>query len=318
MPAQLATINSTNVRNAVHLALVRLQVSVSSALAPHATVDKVVRRFLTPPRFAHSARERELLATGRGYTVNVATARLAAWRFGRADRPAIILSHGWGGRGTQFRAFVPALLEAGFQVVAFDHAAHGYSEGHEASMVHFMRDVEAVADDLESRGVRIAGFIGHSLGAAALGGWLKRANRPDVRVVMVAPPHSIVHYSGRFARMLGLPERLRSEMQSRIERRLGFAWNDLELPHAVAGIEVPALVIHDDQDREVPSASGLAVARAWKGARFLRTRGHGHRAILRDAAVVADAIDFLRNDVIFSPPPAPGEGSAFTAPAALV
>jgi pimeloyl-ACP methyl ester carboxylesterase len=317
MQAQLPLLNSTNVRNAMSLGWTRLQVSVSSALAPRAAVDKALRLFLTPPRFAHPQRERELLATGQGYRVEGPYARLAAWRFGRADRPAILVSHGWGGRGAQFRHFVPGLVEAGFQVIVFDHAAHGHSEGREASLVHFIRDVEAVARDLDAMGVTIAGAIGHSLGAAALGGWLKRSGR-SARVVMLAPPSSIVRYSSYFARLLGLPERLRREMQKRIERRLGVAWSELELPQGVAGIEAPLLVIHDADDHDVPAASGLAVARAWKGARFVQTRGLGHRAILRDPAVVRDAIDFLKDEVAFPPPPAPHERSAFPAPAPLL
>lgn len=313
MPAQLASLNSTNVRNAMLLTLTRLQVSLSAALVPGAAVDKATRLFLTPPRFDHSQRERELLATGRGYTVDAPHARLSAWRFGRGDRPAVLLSHGWGGRGAQFRRFVPALVDAGYQVVVFDHAAHGHSAGHESSLVHFTRDVEAMALDLRAKGVAIAGVIGHSLGAAALGGWLKQAG-PGVRAVMIAPPHSLGRYAGRFARMLGLPERLRREMQARIERRFGVAWSEFELPRAVAGIASPTLVIHDEGDREVPIASGLALAQALPGARFLRTSGLGHRAILRDDAVVADAIDFIRGEVTFAAPPAAG-GS--TAPAPL-
>lgn len=313
----LTTLNSTNVRNAMSLAVTKLQFGIASALNPRAAVDKAMRLFMTPPRFAHSQRERELLATGRGYVVDAPHARLSAWRFGRTDRPAVLLSHGWGGRGAQFRRFVPGLVDAGFQVVVFDHAAHGHSEGKEASLVHFIRDVEAIALDLQIRGVPIAGAIGHSLGAAALGGWLKRAGR-DVRAVMIAPPHSLDRYAGRFARTVGLPERLRREMRARIERRIGVSWSELELPQFVAGIEAAALVIHDETDREVPMTSGLAVARAWKGARFARTTGLGHRAILRDDGVIADAIAFLKGEVTFAPPPAPSEATGFAAPAPLI
>jgi hypothetical protein len=60
------------------------------------------------------------------------------------------------------------------------------------------------------------------------------------------------------------------------------------------------------------------VARAWPGARFLRTQGLGHNAILRDAGVVRDAIDFLKAEVAFARPPARGERSAFPGPAPLL
>lgn len=51
--------------------------------------------------------------------------KLAAWRFGNPSHPAIITSHGWGGRGAQFREFVPALVASGYQVWLFDHVGHG-------------------------------------------------------------------------------------------------------------------------------------------------------------------------------------------------
>jgi len=189
MPAA-ASINSTNVRNSIAFAWNRMHLAVASVLAPKRAVEAASRLFSTPPRFAHTPRERELLAKGERFDVIAPDARLAAWRFGDAERPAIVASHGWGGRGAQFRAFVPALLEAGYQVVIFDHAGHGLSDGDESSLVHFMRDVGAVVARVETHGARVVGMIGHSLGAAAAGAWLNTSRR-DMRVVLVAPPTSI-------------------------------------------------------------------------------------------------------------------------------
>lgn len=309
MPAQIAFKNRTNVRSVIDLAWTRLHMALVATFSPTQAADRASRLFMTPPKYAHTTAERELLALGKGFTVDAPSARLSAWRFGDGDRPAVILSHGWGGRGAQFRRFVTPLVDAGFQVIAFDHAAHGYSEGHEASLVHFLRDLEAVANHLRTSGVQVAAVIGHSLGAAAIGAWLKR-NPAPVRVVLIAPPSSVEKYSSHFARYVGLPERLRREMQKRIERRLQVPWSEFELPGAVAGIEAPALVIHDRADRDVPFASGLAVARAWSGARLVRTEGLGHRAILRDAGVIRDTVDFLADQVVFPLPPAKGAAAS--------
>ncbi len=56
-----------------------------------------------------------------------------------------------------------------------------------------------------------------------------------------------------------------------------------------------AIVIHDEDDNDVVIASGRALARAWPGAKFMQTRGLGHRRILRDAAVIAVAVEFFRS-----------------------
>jgi pimeloyl-ACP methyl ester carboxylesterase len=316
MSASTAPRNSTNVRNALGLAWSRVRFAVTSALAPAKAVDTAARLFSTPPRFPHSARENELLATGTRYAVRTPHGELAAWRFGHPARPVVLLVHGWGGRGAQLRAFVPALLDAGYQVVLFDHVGHGHSEGAEATLVHFWNDIDAVVGDLEARGRVLAGIVGHSLGAAATGAWLNQTRR-SVRTVLVAPPTSVERYSGYFARKLGIAEPVRRAMQEQLERRLGRRWSEFELPHAVANVRAPALVIHDAADREVPHAAGLALARAWKGARFASTQGLGHRLILRDAGVVQDAVDFISQRVAFAPPPARG-ASVFGAPAPIL
>ena len=317
MSATALRVNSTNVRKILGLAWWRVNLGLKAAFAPSKAVDTAARLFTTPPRIAHGARELEFLATGTRFQVSSPFGAIAAWRFGRADRPVVLLSHGWGGRGAQLRSFVPALIGAGYQPVTFDHPGHGFSESRESTLVHFEQGLDAVARHLEAQGASIAGVIGHSLGAAAAGAWLNRTGR-KLRAVLVASPTSLQRYSSFFARKLGIPERLRSAMQARFERRLGRPWKDFELPQSVANVRAPALVIHDTRDDDVAFSSGLALARAWPRARFVGTEGLGHRAILRDPAVVRDAVDFIADAVVFAPAPARGEPSAFAAPAPIL
>jgi pimeloyl-ACP methyl ester carboxylesterase len=308
--------NSTIVRSLWMLST-RARLQVGAVVAPDRALREAVRLFLTPPRRAVRPREREFLAGGEGFVVPLGLARLSAWRFGDRDRPAVILSHGWGGRGAQFKAFVPALVGAGYQAIVFDHAGHGLSQGGESSLIEFGRGLGAVAATVEARGAAVAGIVGHSLGAAAIAPFLRAAGRRP-RSVLIAPPASLVGYSAWFTTKLGLGEGFRSRLQSSIERRYGVRWDELELPQSVASLDAPALVIHDEDDADVRLAAGLAVARSWPGARFLRTRGLGHHAILRDAGVLRDALDFLRDEVVFAPPPQRDGWAAFPGPAPLV
>ena len=313
MTATSLSLNSTNVRNAARFAWARLHLKVATALSPQRAVDAAAKLFTTPPRFPHRPRELELLEAGARFDVETGHGVVAAWRFGARSRPVVLLSHGWGGRGAQLRAFVPALLDAGYQPVLLDHIGHGFSEAEESTLVHFIAGLDGVARRLEQEGARIAAVIGHSLGAAAAGAWLNEGGR-ELRAVLIAPPTSLTRYSGYFARRLGIPEPIRHAMQERFERRLGKPWHAFELPQSVSCVRAHALVVHDEGDDDVAFASGLALARTWPGARLLRTTGLGHRAILRDPGVVADAIDFIRDEVVFAPPPAKGDTRAFAAP----
>jgi len=321
MPAATASFglkrNSTNVRNAIELGWHRAVLLLAAMLSPERAVNKAARLFTSPPRHAHTARELEFLATGERFEVSGLDGRLAAWRFGAIGRPAVILCHGWGGRGAQLRSFVPALEEAGYQVVLFDHTAHGMSAGSEATLVHFVRGLEAVVAHVEAGGASVVGLVAHSLGAAAAGAWLNQTRR-ELRAALIAAPTSLERYSNYFARRLGIAETIRGAMQERFERNFGFRWSEFELPQSVARIRAAALVIHDALDNEVAFASGLALARAWHGARLVRTQGLGHRAILRDAGVVQDVADFISDRVVFMPPPQRGRASAFDAPAAIL
>ena len=316
MPAALLSFNSTIVRTMKWLSA-RARLQVGAIVAPERAVADAVRLFLTPPLRAVRERDRAFLAGGERFVVHAGGTRLSAWRFGSRDRPAVILSHGWGGRGAQLHAFVPALVDAGFQAVVFDHAGHGLSEGRHSSLIDFGRGLGAVADALDSRGIAVAGVVGHSLGAAAIAPFLRASGR-RLRGVLIAPPASLIGYSAWFAKKLGLGEKLRARVQSAIERRYGVRWDELELPASVDSLAAPALVIHDEGDTDVRISAGIAIARAWPDARFVRTTGLGHNAILRDAGVVRDVIDFLKGEVVFARAPARDEWSAFPGPAPLV
>src|SRR5262245_48112387 len=79
-----------------------------SALAPRTASRLAERLFLTPPRIRRPASEAALLASAHVRSRQVGTRQIntASWGSG----PAVLLVHGWGGRGTQLGAFVQPLV----------------------------------------------------------------------------------------------------------------------------------------------------------------------------------------------------------------
>ncbi len=255
--------------------------------APQRAIDRAVAHLLTPPAHRFPDDELRLMEDASLVAVPMVPDRLIGWRWGRKQDPLVILVHGWGGRGTQLKAFIAPLLERGFSVIAFDAPGHGMTGGPDSSLPHFLRGLEAMLDHVGPAHA----LIGHSLGGAVAA--LVMARRPEAarRGVLIAAPASLEESTWRLAAALEWPPALRAAVQRRIEYRFGVAWSEFEAGHRVGAQDM--LVIHDRQDREVPFAEALRHASTWPGARLFETTGLGHRRLLADAGVIGAATEFV-------------------------
>lgn len=246
------------------------------------------RLFRTPPRRPISQRMAAWLAAGRRFDVSVGGRRVAAWSWGQRG-PGVLLVHGWGSRGARFVDMGGALLSSGYRVVTFDAPGHGASSGRLSSGPEFARATLAVATAVGPVSV----VVGHSLGgfASALAIGAELAAR---RAVFIAPSASPESYSAQFAALLGVADPVMESMRARLEQRLGFEWEEMNIPARAPAMRIPLLVIHDRDDREVRWEDGAAIARAWPGAKLVTTTGLGHHRIVSDSAVIGQVLSFLR------------------------
>ena len=281
--------NRTNVRLTI-----RAGMRLLSWLAPQKAESLALDLFATPRRPGLSA-DPEAGIAGHRFTIESGGKRLAVWDWGRG--PTVILTHGWSGHSGQMAAFVGPLVRAGYYVVAFDHPAHGQSEGTRATYL----DVSAALTAVARRVGPVHAVIGHSFGCTATILSLSRG-LPVERAVLVAPPADSPTYARAFGRALGLTDARIEGMVERIRRAVGGDLSALDARHLVASLSTRALVIHDEGDREVPFANGQAIAAAWPGARFEAVKGLGHNRLLRDPAVVARAVEFVRGHADLADP----------------
>lgn len=207
---------------------------------------------------------------------------------GRADR-TVLLVHGWSGSGDDMRAMATALVDAGYRAVSLDLPAHGASGGVRTTLTEMMRAIAAVASVVGP----LDGVVAHSLGSAAvtlaLGERMVRARS----AVLLAPAVGPIAFVERYRRLIGLPSARVPGMVRRVSERAGRDVALLDARLGARGLDVPALVVHDPEDREVPFEQGMAIAEAWRGSRLLPIDGAGHRKILGDPRVLAATVEFL-------------------------
>ena len=246
-------------------------------------LDEALREFTTPGRAAATARDGALLARGEALGP-VGGLAATAWGAG----PSVLLVHGWNSRGTHWGAFVEALTAAGFRAVAIDAPGHGDSPGESCHVVELGRRLVEVGRHLGP----LAGVVAHSFGAGAAVLALGRGLRAD-RAALLAGPASLAGVVERWGRAHGLAEADLPAFLGRVERFVGEPVADLDLIRVAAGLDVPALIVHDRDDDEVPPDDARALADAWPGARLLPTERYGHRRILVARPVVAAVAEFL-------------------------
>ena len=63
---------------------------------------------------------------------------------------------------------------------------------------------------------------------------------------------------------------------------------------AAEAIEKPILVVHDENDYEVPVKAGINIHQYVKNGELMITKGLGHRKILGDANVIYKIIEFIK------------------------
>ncbi len=205
-----------------------------------------------------------------------------------AERPVVLLVHGWGGHAGQMVALGDALAQAGFEPVLLDLPGHGRSAGWRSSLPQFARAVHAAAARLGP----LHAAVGHSLGALAV---LHAAARglAAQQLVLVAPPSSPRSFLRGFAAALGLPASMAGRMQQRIERLESVPLAEFEPEWLAARTRVPSLVVHDRGDRYAPFAGGEQLVAALPSARLHATDGLGHQRLLRDPGVVGEVRAWL-------------------------
>jgi pimeloyl-ACP methyl ester carboxylesterase len=271
----------------LQLAAIRTAVRIGAVVAPDRTTRAIAKRFFRTER-PPVTRMQFGAPRPTTETMVVPDGVVTTYRWGERGQPTVLLVHGWSGWAQQMEAFVEPLRAQGLTVLAFDHVAHGASDGTETSLPAMIRTLERIFAERPE----IDGVIAHSLGAAAVVSVLASTRRELAGAVAIAPPADPRPYLRTLSAMVGLPQRLQPAVEAAAVETTGVPFERLVVePWLLRRVRTPLFVVHDLGDAEVPLANGYAYTT--NGARMLVTDGLGHNRILRDRHVVQVATSFV-------------------------
>jgi len=152
--------------------------------------------------------------------------------------------------------------------------------------------VAAVIAEMAEQELPVRTVVAHSLGAAAATIALADGQACIDRLVMLAPAGELALDIEKIRAALWLPAAALRVLIARVEQRYGQPLQACSTAAMAKHLSMPVLVIHDRDDPLTPLASAQALAAALPQARLTITQGLGHRRILRDPEVLAQAARF--------------------------
>ncbi|MGH7658924.1 MAG: alpha/beta fold hydrolase, partial [Gemmatimonadales bacterium] len=270
-------------------ASLRLYFTGLSLIAPARAEAQAARLFMTP-RLRKAPSPTDLLHERSGSEPEMLdgpTGPIPLWVQGSG--PTVLLVHGWQGSAADMVPLGLALAGQGFRAALADMPGHGQSRGGKTSVVQYMKSIGIVTRHLGG----IDGIVGHSLGGTAVTLALAEKVVSAKSAVLISPASSPGAFEERFSRFIGLPDRRRPGMRRLLEQIVGRPIESLDAAVAAQGLDIPSVVLHDPDDREVPFSQAGEISRSWSGSRVIPMPDTGHRRILNDPRVLGEVVDFF-------------------------
>ena len=278
-----------NAKSNLPLALRALKAGIHGvgAISPQLASRWVYRLWFKTHHFAEPKRETRWREQAQQFNLPHKYGPLAMYSWG--EGPTVLLVHGWNGRGTQMGAIALSLAKTGYRALAFDAPGHGRTPGKCSTIFRISGAVNVIAEEYGP----LKGIVTHSFGAMVVARALRTSLTAE-KIVCINPAAQLEFLIESFCSTLGIDPRTRKAFQQKLENRYGpDIGRQVSAVENVANINMPALVIHDADDSEVPWQQGKQLADAWPNARFVCTQGLGHTRILRDEQTIQTTINFI-------------------------
>lgn len=255
-------------------------------------VTKFAARIFTTP-IKHKVPKRELemdtKSTQKLLYVPAINKNIVTYTYGQSNRK-ILLVHGWSGRGTQLFKIADELLQSGYSTVSFDAPAHGKSEGKTTIMSEFIASIL----ELEKQFGPFEIAIGHSLGGMSVLNAIKD-NLQVKKAIIIGSGDIVQDILDEFIFKLKLKKEIGNHLKELFEEKYQVKMDDFSAYRAAQKVKIPVLVIHDNDDPEVPVKAGLHIHQNLENGSLFLTDGLGHRKILGNQSVIKKILAFIEN-----------------------
>ena len=217
--------------------------------------------------------------------VNSKEGTLATYSLGQG--PVWVLTHGWSGTASQYFPLMEHIASRGYTALAYDHPAHGESEGVYGHIPGFVNGLEAVLDSVDD----VAGLIGHSMGTASAIE-CRHSKLVDKPMLLIAPVLDYLdNLFGSVARS-GYSMRLFNAVVDELQAQYHYPLQSIDPYHKLKLRNAKTIIVHDEGDKFTKFAVSQRAADEMDKVQLIATQGQGHGRIMNGQQVM-DSFDNL-------------------------
>ncbi len=251
--------------------MINLTTRAHHTLAPNHAKNTAKKLLLTPVRSKPKNAEPSGLIKGE---ISTSEGILKTYRLGTG--PVWILTHGWSGTASQFFPLMEHIASRGFTALAYDHPAHGESEGAFGHIPAFVGGLESLLDHEDD----VAGLVGHSMGTASAIE-CKHAKLQDKPLLLIAPVLDYLdNLFGSVARS-GYSMRLFEAVVDDIQTQYQYPLQTIDPYNKLALRNADTIIVHDENDRFTKHSVSAKAASEMPNVELVTTQGQGHGRVMQ-------------------------------------
>ncbi len=268
----------------------RTKFKVLSAVSKKKAAELAIELFSTP-QFRYKKLLPEIFIESEKLEFRHYGETVTGYRWNRGGHRRVLIVHGFNSSVAKFDRYIKPLMKKGYEVLAFDAPAHGYSTGKRLNAVVF-KDMIIAIHELYGP---VKSFMGHSFGGLAISLALEEISHDeDYRVALIAPATESKTAIDFFFSFMKLNETVRKEFDNYIYRLRNKPPEWYSVSRAVQNIKASILWCHDEDDAMTPWKDAKKVMdQKHSNIEFIITKGFGHRRIYRESKVAEAIVEFL-------------------------
>ncbi|MGG5576801.1 alpha/beta hydrolase [Myroides sp. C15-4] len=249
--------------------------------------------FITPIKFKTPKREKEMLTKSKRTKLYVHAIKkdIVVYEYGinkKANKKALLI-HGWNGRGTQLVTIANILIRQGYDIVSFDAPGHGLAPKTKTNLTEFI----ASAFEIEKQFGPFDLIVGHSLGGMTTMNALRDGLKAK-QAVIIGSGDVVQDVIEDFVKQIQLKPQIANIIKMRFEKQFNRTMDSYCVHKAAAEIHIPVLIIHDEDDIDVPIKAAYQIKKHAPNSQLMVTSGLGHRKVLGDKKVIERIRDFTQ------------------------